>query len=449
MDILRREHFDWAEDVEDELSSSAAEITSQSLPVEDPYEPYELDNTSWSEGSDDSYYSHYNEAEASLEALYSSGYDTPLTINGEEEEFDAYDERSDPSAVMRGNVNNEFAFRNFYVAAEDSEFRAHHFNWMGCPVYQHSSTPPAVSLAFMLADPKIPRPSDEFRMQAILGCGTTFIDPVMVHIDEVGEELFQLRGSELVRACAGRVLKYYTAHGQWVTDTREETGQTTLDDGSFLDYVAPGLAIGNGFVDTSPIRSRAEWKQCQEDLARSRVFSTGKLRGWKPNPSPLRVSMTIADLEAEEATAKESPTTFDQILQNVSQSMEKPDEPLATEEPDARNEGNPESSSSKTSQRKSAKKRRGPLLHVKRRRPAPASAPAPAPTPEQPPPDSSKDPNFYFSFPGPEPDKPTKKLKPSKLCLLKKLCPRNLLKRALGAIFVSGFGSLDLNQVQP
>lgn len=473
------------------LSKSTLEINL--LPDEHLLEEhYESDSSTWSEESDCSINS--NETDTSIDSLSfpQLHHETPLT----NEETEAYVfseyEAFDPTEFIRANIHNELAFRDYFVHAENPEFRVHHFNWMGYPVYQHSSTPPEESLAFILADPKFSRPSDEYRIQAIMGCAASFVDPVIVRLDDMGEEVFRFRGSKLAQAANGRVLKYYTPHGQWMKDPREENGDTTLDEGNFNDYVVPGLAVGSGFVDTSPIRSRAQWKQRQEEcLARSRMLSSKKLQGWRPRPSPLRASMSVAGVDTEEATAKASSTTFDDILKSLGQSVEAREGPVTIKKttqnaqtlhfsPKTTNARNAENlqpttkktdalnsqilqptskktdvqnaqniqSTSKPSQAKSTKRRRRSLFSSTKRRSAHAPA-APVASPEEPPFDASRDPTTYFSFPIPGSEKPKKKFKSLKPSSSKKFSPKYLFKRALSAMFDSGFAFLALGHFQP
>ena len=130
-------------------------------------------------------------------------------------------------------VSREFVSRALMVDMADS---IHHFNWRGSPVYEYSSTPPAISLLYLLSDPKVPKQSDELRFQSILTRATIYIDPVLVALDGGWDDL-NTKGFELVRFATGRTSKFYTPHGKWIHDNKEKNDQTILDDGDIYIYI--------------------------------------------------------------------------------------------------------------------------------------------------------------------------------------------------------------------
>ncbi|RJE18647.1 hypothetical protein PHISCL_09017 [Aspergillus sclerotialis] len=101
----------------------------------------------------------------------------------------------------------------------------------GLPTYDGVEIPPAISLLYLLSDPKVRRQSDELRLQEILTRATTYIDPVLVSFDNGWDDL-NTKGFELVQFATGRTSKFYTPHGAWIHDNNEKDDQTILDDGN-------------------------------------------------------------------------------------------------------------------------------------------------------------------------------------------------------------------------
>ncbi|KAJ5086475.1 hypothetical protein NUU61_007782 [Penicillium alfredii] len=296
-EILQRGHFDWAEDVEDELESMTlchsaglgsfeASLLSHHLEDHDVYESMlSLSDT------------------AAPQSSISS--DEAACIAPEEESASSahLEHREQPAVdyLTAADVENEFAYRNVLVDCEDEASPIHHFNWMGTPVYEHSATPPEESLAVILAGPKVPRLGDQYRIASILQRASRLIDPVLTTLDGTRENLLKLCGTKLVRACAGNVFKFYTPHGVWIADSKEMSGDTVPDNGSLDTYQASNLAIGNGFVQSSRIPSRSQWELARnEKLATSNKPSSPPRRlTWKPQPSPLLQSMVAEPDEVE------------------------------------------------------------------------------------------------------------------------------------------------------
>lgn len=192
-------------------------------------------------------------------------------------------------AQAGAEISREFNWR-LYCVNQDTEI--HHLNWLGNPVYERSWTPPAVSLQYMLSDPKISKQADEWRLQSILSKATEYIDPVLVYVENGMDDL-QLRGCELVRSTTGRVFKFYTPHGQWVNDSHEREEKTTIDHGDLYTYISSCLATGNGFAEICPIRCRSKWAEVRDErFEASRAFSgslyRAKMRDRVYRPSPLR-----------------------------------------------------------------------------------------------------------------------------------------------------------------
>lgn len=366
LDILSPDSFDWAEDMEDKIQSKFPQSSDPTIRLSDSISGFLPEEHEYTEDSDDLSDPESTHSEASSNTSEGS----LLIIDGSSHQYPC---TAFPS--LQPNVQNELAYRNCYVKAEEGEeHKVHHFNWMGNPVYQHSSTPPTESLALILSEPKISQHSDEHRMQAILGCAFTFLDPVVVNLYDGHEDsLLQMRGSKLVQAANGRVFKYYTLHGQWTGDNRDQAGETALDDANPSTYYCnPDVAIGNGFVETSVLPSRMQYRERQDELA-VQYYPNRKQNWWQPTPSRLRESMTIEQTPVSPSpVAIETPTTICK--------------PVAAQKP-------------------------APSLKTV---------------------DPSRDPNIYYSFPDPGFEEPTRSL----LLRLrtKKISVRKVLKQALTAL---------------
>ncbi|RMJ25130.1 hypothetical protein PHISP_03993 [Aspergillus sp. HF37] len=252
-DLLQPVQFDWADDVEEEMQ----------------------DNPSPLEGS------------SNIASEY------PAELPQPEESSSLVYEFAQPGM----EVSQVFGWRD-YCTHVDRDI--HHFSWLGYPVYEHSATPPEVSLLFMLSNPKTPQLGDEYRLQSILCRATIYVDPVLVYLDK-GLEALQLRGCDIIRFATGKTFKFYTPHGQWANDSREWEAQTTIDDGDAYTYISPTLVTGNGFAEICPIRSTSEWEEARnERFAASRAFSgnlyRSKMRNRVYTPSPLGQSMVPDDM---------------------------------------------------------------------------------------------------------------------------------------------------------
>ncbi|KAJ5577400.1 uncharacterized protein N7459_006364 [Penicillium hispanicum] len=197
---------------------------------------------------------------------------------------------------MMYDIDNEFAWREDCLRGRE----IHHFNWMGEPVQQQSSTSPSESLAVMLADPKIPDVQENYRVLSILRRASAFVDPVVMNLDGMDEDALLLRGSKLQRATDGHVFKYYTPHGQWLSEETMSTGPIILDDGNLDTHLAPNLVVANGYTQGTVIRSRGEWLRVRDEKIRaeSPTFPPRNLH-WMPVPSSLRYSRTVSSTEED------------------------------------------------------------------------------------------------------------------------------------------------------
>ncbi|KAJ5782880.1 hypothetical protein N7457_004654 [Penicillium paradoxum] len=228
-----------------------------------------------------------------------SGLDEPVTNEESAQSPCPSNSNVDPRTAAQEAVDNIFADREMWLEADEG---VHHFNWMGLRVYNYSATSPADSLALILATPKFPWGTASLRTQSVLSRASTYIDPVIVVLDDADEDLLELRGSELVRASTGKVFKYYSPHGRWLDDSRDSSEETTTDFGNIEHYEAADLAIGNGFVQSSLIRPYWEWMKCRNKICDTldRVSGPPRKSTWVAKPSPLHQCETIPPPETSE-----------------------------------------------------------------------------------------------------------------------------------------------------
>lgn len=219
---------------------------------------------------------------------------TAMTSDNDEKKKTQPSSNTTTSAVipLMKEVYDAFDWREYSVSIER---QIHHFNWLGEPVYQHSSTSPEDSLAVILAEPKVPEAREDLRVQSLLRCAYTFVDPVVTDLGSARRHLLLRRGSQLRQAAAGLTFKYYTPHGQWMTDVNEDPSEVVVDTGNMNAYITSKLAVGNGFVQPTQIRSSAEWVQAHTKRldSLSRWQPPRKLQ-WRPRPSPLRQVMSAS-----------------------------------------------------------------------------------------------------------------------------------------------------------
>lgn len=204
------------------------------------------------------------------------------TIPWHDDEYEILQSYCDAIYIYRDNLITEDA-------------AIHHFSWTGHRVYHYSATSPSESLAIILATPKVPHGTNIWRMQAVLTSALPFIDPVVVLLDGTDENVFQLRGSELIKALTGQVLKFYSPHGLWMEDPNDSSDITTYDTGTLNTYQAPGLAIGNGFYGIGRIRPVSNWidQRLEAFEKLNRLDKLPRRRTWHSKPSPLRECQTI------------------------------------------------------------------------------------------------------------------------------------------------------------
>ncbi|TQB74639.1 hypothetical protein MPDQ_004489 [Monascus purpureus] len=284
------------------METSHTVASEQPLQLDDLLNPSRFD---WAEDVEESIYSELLEYESSPGTIYSDSSDGTYR--------DSDSSLSDDETIKNGitrveaEIYKEFSFRKICIeATRHHPCKIHHFNWLGHPVYEYSATPPAVSLMYLASRPKIPSPSDEWRIHAILARATKFIDPVIMDLDsQRGWSDLALRGSDLVRVVTGRVHKFYSQHGHWTDDHREGNDRTIVDIGNYYIYTSPCSAFSNGFVQLNTFRSRTQWAQATSDgygelYSRHRKQIRFRRRNKQGKPSPLRACCVPIDLDSQD-----------------------------------------------------------------------------------------------------------------------------------------------------
>lgn len=190
---------------------------------------------------------------------------------------------------------DEYHYRSV-VGDHDSEI--HHWNWFGQPVYEPTTTPPAVSLAFMQARPKAPKGRDRLRVTSIMNRAILQIDPVILKVDRGNEAILEMHGSAMIQACDGLSYIHYSLHGNWINDDFSMRRMTVPDAGwPVAREWAIGdeeLVVGNGIVDNGPLISRYEWMDWRDKLVaatKEPALSPRKLT-WQPSPSKFKIEST-------------------------------------------------------------------------------------------------------------------------------------------------------------
>jgi hypothetical protein len=156
--------FDWADDVESDIQREREESHGWDLCHD--YEEFTGDEASEIDYKEDVKYT--TERDKDMDDDRTNIVSIPLT-----------EEVSSRERMLLG-IEEEFRGQeNAMVHDED----IHHFNWLGSPVYQLSSTTPAESLAIMCCGPKVPKESDKWRIGSILDRAYQFLDPVVVSLE--------------------------------------------------------------------------------------------------------------------------------------------------------------------------------------------------------------------------------------------------------------------------
>lgn len=176
----------------------------------------------------------------------------------------------------------------------------HHWNWFGWPVYGPTTTPPAVSLAFMQAEPKVPQGRDRLRVVSIMNRAIHQIDPVILRVNRGNEEVLQMHGSALIEACNDDTYNHYSLHGNWVNDDfamRQIIVPDVAGTPAVRSTSEGNFAIGNGIFENGPLISRNEWVEWQDELVAATKERSGFPRkmSWKPSPSNLKIKSMASD----------------------------------------------------------------------------------------------------------------------------------------------------------
>ncbi|KAJ5875855.1 uncharacterized protein N7529_001439 [Penicillium soppii] len=296
---LRPCKFDWADDVEDYIQKASTnlvlqhrsasiikQMTGQVSTCTPIKEEVWDDHIGWCEEGSESVDEPQTWTLQSLGSPSShkqspTSDETDLKVSSPNYDTEAYNE-------IQESLNVNFDYRDGCI---ETDSRIHHFDWVGRPIYEHSATCPSDSLAIIMTKPKNIHTPGMVRQKALLNCAFQYIDPVIVVLDDTVPDLLELRGAKLAQASAGRVHKFYSAHGRWLEDSRDSSEENTLDFGHIEVYESDHVAIGNGFVESSPIQSTSQWVSKIPD-APERARAMPRMRTFKPQPSPLSQSET-------------------------------------------------------------------------------------------------------------------------------------------------------------
>ncbi|KAJ5179257.1 hypothetical protein N7492_002467 [Penicillium capsulatum] len=307
-DLLRPEHFDWAEDVEEELRKS------QPRPPDPPPAAESSHSGSFHGFVADEVYPfsglcnrrHPNNAHPCLDTIedeteckfademdpffYEGGFEM---LRPRYSEGPSYFTETDPVAIENfqlalGEAESEFSRRQFETYLDPD---IHHYSFLGEAVYEPSATPPSQSLAVIMSGPRVPEAQENLRVQAMLRPANKRLDPVILKLDGTDESILQKRGCALEQAVAGRVSTFYTPHGTWMGDNSEQTAFNVCDTGDIHSYVSEDVDIGNGFIGRGSIISWADWsRMCDEQRSPLGQGRVPRKMTWSPKPSPLRQS---------------------------------------------------------------------------------------------------------------------------------------------------------------
>ncbi|KAJ5488868.1 hypothetical protein N7539_003758 [Penicillium diatomitis] len=246
-------NFDWADDVEDELQTQQPSGRGLCHSFNDhapPVSAQDYDESLCNDLADSAYdtcgNSSRSESKVNIDDLTCEG-----GLNERRFTSTSMTEQVTPLDRLHQGLAAEFWGRQHAVAVD---IEIHHFNWLGHPVNQASGTAPTDSLAIIRCGPK-----------SMLKRASPFLDPVVVSLEKSSDSSSH-RDLNQTHALRGHVSKFYTAHGTWFTQPSPlDAGLITLDTGSVAIYQSPHLAVGNGFVESSLIPSRADWSdQYQE-----------------------------------------------------------------------------------------------------------------------------------------------------------------------------------------
>ncbi|KAJ5177995.1 Major facilitator superfamily domain general substrate transporter [Penicillium coprophilum] len=181
---------------------------------------------------------------------------------------------------------NEYQYRSTFGGSEET---IHHWNWFGQPVYSSTATPPAVSLAFMQAKPKVPQGRDELRVSSILNRAIHYIDPVILKSDRENEAVLQMHGSAMIHACDGITYTHYSIHGSWIKDDFSKRKMTVPDIG--VPLASQLFVVANGIHENGPFITRFEWMEWRDNLvsATQKPACAPRRLTWKATPSRFKI----------------------------------------------------------------------------------------------------------------------------------------------------------------
>ncbi|GAD94090.1 predicted protein [Paecilomyces variotii No. 5] len=235
--------------------------------------------------------------------------------------------------MLRENVQAEFGYRDQTAAwASMAGCDIHHFNWFGEAVFEYCDTPPAVSLWYIMSEPKVSPLYDEMRVQSILCRALKCIDPVVYY----GRDWRDLRrrGQDFIRAVTGSVFKCYTLHGTWRSDERHFGEGTRMDEGAMESYGADEYVTANGFTMHPAVMNRTERLNARKSLfEQKRSFNPWRYSSTMKQDriytlSPLRFCTSV-DEKWDEESMVNNPSAIDRGLYTISEELQQNDDSAA------------------------------------------------------------------------------------------------------------------------
>ncbi|CAI7619910.1 unnamed protein product [Penicillium manginii] len=234
-----------------------------------------------------------------------------LEEDNEEEYFRSYNPDTDLDPLDKAILDLE-ADQESHLAMNKTEedIKIHHYNWFGTAIYHTSSTPPEQSLAIIMSKPKATSSDSNLRINTVLNQAYLYLDPVIIHFDVPNGSILinqLLQRDNLNETMKGHVVKYYTPHGLWMSESLATNDRIEVDDGIFANYIV-NYAAGNGFISQSYITSWKQWKSNYNKVRATERKTTRARRNRMAGPrlSPLRQVMTA---EAEDrAEVEDAPS---------------------------------------------------------------------------------------------------------------------------------------------
>lgn len=258
-DILKPQHFDWAEDTEMDLEfcSRRSELISQDR--------------------------HDNEAANSSMIVSSDGAFPQSCTDVSSEQYEMIEPEMPDDGLL--------AAQEMLWQIDQFEVNPaiHHFNWLGCPVMERSYTAPEHSLFVILSGPREYLAEEATVRGVVFRQAMRYVDPVLYTGDSFD---LTLTGQNLIRAITGRTFQLYTEIGTWDQDEHDaDCGEIFCDSFNPAIYKDPQGILINGWFNTSAAPTRYEY---MSEASRIHEQLENRRKGSQPYKiSPLRQCTTV------------------------------------------------------------------------------------------------------------------------------------------------------------